>query len=621
MRPVRGARLLRAALRHLGDGSADPETARLRGQILVSLAYAEAEQGHVDEGWRMLAEAESLLPPERRGLVMTQRALLFVRTGRDEEAIAEYDRALSALTEEALPQPFARALLNRGNLHLSRGHVRAAREDLLRCADVSTRNDLDRILPLAVHGLGYLDYLVGDLPAALHTYSAVAEQYAVVKPGVLPVLALDRARALIAAGLYTAADEQLAFALAQFRRHRLQQDHAEAQLARAEAALLAGDAVAARRWASRARAEFLRRGNQRWAALATLVALRSRRWTSAHGARALIADAGRLADSLSGLGLAEDARLAVLVGARAQIVVGDCDEADRVVRRRAMPGRADRLDTRLLWRLVRAETAVAHGRRADAAHHLAAGMVALQQYRSRMGCLDLQTGAAVHGRDLASAGIAVALASGSAATVYRWAERSRAQALLLPPAAPPEDRTVQAVLEELRHVRQTLREAEIAGRPAGGLRGRATHLESTVREHAWATRGRGLGLAPASFGAVRAELGDTAMVIYIRDGPRLNALVLAGRRPGRVVGLGAYAWAAEVVYRLRADLDTRAGRLLPDRLAAAVDAATRTDAAIAAAAMLDPVLPLIGDRDLVVVPTGALVTVPWSVYPDARVAR
>jgi CHAT domain len=66
------------------------------------------------------------------------------------------------------------------------------------------------------------------------------------------------------------------------------------------------------------------------------------------------------------------------------------------------------------------------------------------------------------------------------------------------------------------------------------------------------------------------------------------------------------------VLRLRADLDAQAGRALPDRLAAAVALATRRDAAALCAAVLDPLLHRVGDRDLIVVPTGILVTVPWS---------
>ena len=133
-----------------------------------------------------------------------------------------------------------------------------------------------------------------------------------MKPGMLPVLALDRARALIAAGLFAAADEELAFAVEQFRWRGVRQDRAEALVARAEAALLAGDETAAARWASLARREFLRRDNRRWAASAALVALQARslRPASAGARLALAAEAAELARTLHGLDLGDDSRKA-----------------------------------------------------------------------------------------------------------------------------------------------------------------------------------------------------------------------------------------------------------------------------------------------------------------------
>jgi hypothetical protein len=245
-------------------------------------------------------------------------------------------------------------------------------------------------------------------------------------------------------------------------------------------------------------------------------------------------------------------------------------------------------------------------------------MNALHRYRSQLGCLDLQTGASVHGRDLARAGLSNALASGSIAAVYRWSERARAQALLLPPVKPPRDPEAAAALEELRQVRQMLREAELAGKPASGLRARAAALERTTREHAWSTAGPGAAAGsatPAPLTTIRDELSGAAMVSYLRrDEDSLLALVVTGRSAS-IVPLGSYAAAAEAVLRLRADLDAQAGRAMPKRLAETVHEATRRDAERLGRLILGPVLPLVGDRPLVVVPTGVLTTVPWSMIP------
>ena len=45
---------------------------------------------------------------------------------------------------------------------------------------------------------------------------------------------------------------------------------------------------------------------------------------------------------------------------------------------------------------------------------------AVHRHRTQFGSFDLQTGASVHGRDLARAGLAQALARGSVPAIYRW---------------------------------------------------------------------------------------------------------------------------------------------------------------------------------------------------------
>src|SRR2546423_4707558 len=104
------------------------------------------------------------------------------------------------------------------------------------------------------------------------------------------------------------------------------------------------------------------------------------------------------------------------------------------------------------------------------------------------------------------------------------------------------------------------------------------------------------------------------MVVYVHTGPALHALVVAGGS-ATVVPLGRFADAQEALLRLRADLDVQAGRAMPRRLAAAVRTATRRDASALAAAIVDPLRTLVGERDLVVIPTGILSTLPSAVPP------
>ena len=631
-RPAAAVRQLRAGLRLIGPeaASGDPAVAEVRGRLLISLAWAESERGRVDVGFQLLDQAEQHITQAQRPVLLAQRGLLLKRSGRNDQALRQYDEAVALLTE-ASPLDLVKVLNNRSLVHLEAGHVRLARADLRRCAQVAARHGLALHVALSRVNLGCMDVVAGDLPSALGAFSAARADYELLAPGRLASLAVERARALVAAGLFTEADRELAYAAEQAAAQRLSHTYADALQVRAEADLLAGRAPAAAQWAREARARFLGRDNARRAALASLIELRAELATATERpateqpaterpateqASAIAVRGQSLARRLSLLGLPEDARVASLVTARALIPAGRLARAGRVAARPGPPGRVDRLDTRLLWRLTRAELASAAGRPAEASRHLLAGMAALHRHRAQFGCLDLQTGAAVHGQDLARAGLAAALARGAPDAVYRWSERARAQALLLPTVRPPDDPIAAATLEELRQARQALRARELAGRPAGSLRARVEVLQRGIREQTWATPGRAdiPVPSPAPLGTVRERLAGAALVIYLRDGPILRSLIVTGDSV-QLQTVGKYAAAEEAVLRLRADLDAQAGRALPGRLAAAVGTATRHDAVAVGAAVLSPLLPGIGDRDLIVVPTGILMTVPWAALP------
>ena len=611
-RPAAAARHLRAALRQLGE-LGDTE---LRARILISLAWADVERGHIDSGFALLDEAQRLMPPGLTGLLLGQRGLLLRRTGRDEAALAQYDAAIAALDGQGLAEDLAKALSNRALVHLAAARVAPARADLTRSARIAARVGLPLPAAVATHNLADLDLLRGDIPAALQGYAEAERVYTALAPGKLATLGVDRARALLAAGLFGEADSQLATALRLARDQRRTHLSAQALLLRAEAALIAGQPPAAARWADQARTRFLRRGNRRQAALASLIALRARQ-ASAAARPELAGQAGDLAAALQELGLSEDARVAGLVTARAQIALGAPGEAAAALRRSGPPRGTDRLDTRMLYRLTQAELARGAGDEAAAARALRSGMATLHRYRARLGCLDLQTGAAVHGRDLARAGLAAALANGSPAAVFRWSELSRAQALLLTPARPADNPAAIAALEQLRQVRLAARAAELAGRPDGRLRGVEARLRRQIRQDAWTVSGQpGPAASPVALGALRAELGPAAMIMYLRDGAELYALAVT-RRAARIVRLGRYARVEAALLRVRADLDAQAGRELPPRLAASLAAASLGDSARLAAMLLTPAEALTGDRELIIVPTGLLVTVPWAVLARA----
>lgn len=612
MRPAAGARLLRAALRALGDPARDDDEDRtLRGRVSVSLAMAEAEAGHLSAGLALLATAADLLPPEERAIAHAQRAILLRRAGRDDESLAEYAAALSHLDVDRQPVLVAKVLVNRAVAFMGAARTGPARADLDLCLELARREDVPVLVAKAVHDLGFLDYVTGELPSALRRYVEAERLYEGLLPGILAMLGLDRGRALVAAGLVTEAERELGAAVASLRAQGSLQDAAEGELARAAAALLDGRPQDARRLARSARAVFRRRGNVRWAARAELMDLRA----AAAGPRRRNGSAVRaeeLRALLSSLGMREDARIAALVAARAHASAGRTVDARALLDATGMRGAG--LETRLLQRAARADVAAADGLLRAAAQERRKGLATLHRARALLGALDLQGGAAVLGRELAHAGLADALAAGRPADVFTWAELARAQAMLTRPAVLGDED--EGAWRDLRALGVALGRAELDGRPTTELRARRAALARDLRRRTWAAPGTGVTHRPASLAGVQSALDGAAMVVYVEDAGRLRALVLTRTR-ARLVPLGVLAVAQEASSRVRADLDVLAGGL-PTGLDAGVRAARGADAAALSALVLDPLLDLVGDRDLVVVPTGGLLTVPWSALPAAR---
>ncbi|WP_262844178.1 CHAT domain-containing protein, partial [Sphaerisporangium corydalis] len=129
-------------------------------------------------------------------------------------------------------------------------------------------------------------------------------------------------------------------------------------------------------------------------------------------------------------------------------------------------------------------------------------------------------------------------------------------------------------------------------------------------EH-WRSMARGRSREPLSVERLRAALGDGALIEFVRHEDRLLAVVV---RADRCVlhPLGSYTAAAEATIRLRYGL----------RRAGLRDTGTHGGVAHEAGRLADQVLgPLVGDLGdgpVVVVPTGALHTLPWPVLPSFR---
>jgi len=629
-RPAVGARHLRSGLALLGWDEDEESAARsaarqvreadraAAARLLISLAHLEAEQGRTEYGLALLDRAEDLTAPDDRGILLSQRALLLLRTWRVSEALRFFDEAVPLLEGYADVAVLARVLLNRGVLHLNTGVVRRARADFAWCQRLAADGGHRLIAAKAAHNLGCCDLLAGDIPAALRLFNVAADGFRLSAPDWLPVLAMDKAHALLAVGLADDAVSEFGGAIASFRRQRLDQDLAQAELALSLAALAAGTPAAARRWAAAAQQRFRRQGNDACSGLAELIRLRAR-FATARRPGPLADEAVLLAERLRGCGLRNDADLAELIASRALIAAGRPGEARQRIATTRHGGPATSLEVSLLRRLARAELAGREGRPATMLAELRSGLAMVQARRGRLGSIDLQTGTGALGADLAAAGLRLALDRGSASLVFAWLERSRAQALRARPVRPPADPRAAEILAELRQLSFLIRRAELDGRrdPAAISRRAALHRE--IRERSWQAAGLGEAAERASLGEVTAVLeatGQSMIGILARDG-RMHAVLLS-RGTARLVGLGDFEVAAEAANRLVADLDTLAGRRLPARLGEVIRESVRHQADVLTAEIIAPLRPWLGDGGVVIVPTGALAGIPWNMLPDLR---
>jgi hypothetical protein len=214
---------------------------------------------------------------------------------------------------------------------------------------------------------------------------------------------------------------------------------------------------------------------------------------------------------------------------------------------------------------------------------------------------------------LSELGLRMALQRGRPAGVLEWAERGRASRLAHRPVLPAEDPALAELLTQLRATAAEIDRLDGAERGRARLVARQVALERRIRDHC--------RLQPPQSGArpdgpVRANvlgaaLGERALVEFVQLDGVLHALTLVDGRL-RLRPLGPVGHTADLVERLPFALRRLAsgGGSGASRTAAAAllaDAAKRLDDALLGQ------LPELEDRPLVVVPTGVLHSVPWSV--------
>ncbi|MEU5697116.1 CHAT domain-containing protein [Actinosynnema sp. NPDC020468] len=627
-RPADAVKLLRRALGALPVTSGDVEATTVRIRILITLSYGEAETVSVADGLAHLGTATDLVSVLPDGDVKTnlapvikcQQALVLHRAGRTAEALALYDAGIAELeagyAAGAVPtQSLAGNLVNRGLTSIAFGLLEDAERDMRRTIALAEADDLPLMKAKALHNLGDIAQLTGDVPTALRRYEETVREFGALAPDLVHRVRIDQARTLLAAGLADEAAQHLDEALGVLRKRRVGQDLAEAELARAAAALVQGDPGLARELATRAGRRFTRRGSTSWAELAALTRMRAEVGVSARTATP--ARAVRLSARLDAVGLADEAALATMLAARMASARGAPAQARALLDQVPLPGPITPIDHRMLLRLCRFELAVVEGRPLDALDEASAGLAELGRVRDRMGGLDLLSGTAVHGRELGEKAVGLVLSScGDARAAFDWLERTRAQVYRYEPLPAIDNPELARRVAELRTVSRAVQAARLEGRPVEELSSRFEELQREITRLGWHTSVWGRPRPVASFADVAEALGERAMVSFVAGVDGLSAVaVVAGR--ATLVRLGPAAELFELARVLHADLDVLAPDHLPPPLVAAVTASASRRAR-ALDELLAPVFDLVGARDLVVVPTGDLYAVPWGALPSLR---
>ncbi len=612
-RPRVAVRLLDRGL-DLSRSLSGPGAAGLTARLMITRAMCESELNGPAAAQPFLDQADCLTRSTgdraAQAIVRAQRGTILFRAGRFADAITE----LSAAAEipQLRWQDRPNLLLTLGTAHMVLGETSRAAASFASALEAARASGASLEQYKALHNLGYLEFLRGNLPEALDRMAAAAALGEDLPRGI-PLL--DRARVLVEAGLLSEADDTLEEAARIFARERLAQDLGEVELSRAECALVRGEPETARRFAVRARTRFRRRDNLRWLRQAELLILEADFLARRRTPR-MLAVATALADQFEADGHPAAARMAALVAAELRLASGDVAAA-RTVASTTRPRPADPIALRLHARYVQARAALQDGDRAAARRAVRAGLTDLDAHRARFGSVELRAASSVHGQRLAQLDVAMAVASGRANEVIAAAERGRAVAGRLPAVRPPRDDETAVLLAELRQVVDRLGAVDLDAGAVGRLHERRRELERRIAARAWTRTGAGDTRRPVGLAELRAAAAERdAVVVYFVASRGVVHAVRTGAASTRMQPIGEVRRLRELARRARADLDALAHRTLPGALRETAAASLHRTLKALDGELLAPLrLP---DRRLVVLPPGAMAVLPWTLVPSLR---
>jgi CHAT domain len=605
----RAIRTIRRAVRSGERHGLARRTALARRRLALDLA----SRGAFTAAMRELELAHEALDAHEQARSEVFRVGVLWLAGIGTEPLSGTDRALATLRAHGDAFWEAQLLRNRGGLLAERGQTLAAERDLIRARELFAALGATSAALAVEAELARSALIRGDLPQSLARIDAIDTRG--ISPRVAAELSLLRAQATATARLRNESLQALSEAQAMWKESG--HDDPVARLEAIRLTLLAGDVGGALALALHATRSFAAQRRHVYGARATVLALAA---SIAAGDvhRSGLRSGRRAAGILADAGWHEEARRAQLLVARAAIELGSVSAAERELERCSLLLRGGPLADRIEAWHVAARLRLDRGDRAGAQRALRTGLRLLEGYRETLGASDLRATASEIGVELAQLGLRVALQGADTDSMLAWADRLRASALRLPPVTPPDAPELRDRASELRQVSAEIWRAERGKRATRTLLARQATLEGTIRRLSRHAAG---GAAPEGAPPSRRELGqalgDAVLVELIEREGSFTALTLADGRLTRHA-LGSAQPVAEELEWLRFALVR-----LTRRSHGATQRATMLRGAQASGERLGEQLiaPLsagLGDRQLVIVPTGSLHAMPWAMLPQLR---
>jgi hypothetical protein len=606
-----GVRELRQALRLARRAdSVERET-----DVLASLGVALVFAGQTAAGLAAFETAVRQSSGVQAAQVRYRRAIVFHALGRFPEALEDARHAVVVLRRAGDLLWTARALNARASANLMLGSASRADADYLSAVQLysTVGQDLEALAPMLNRAL--VAYASGDLPAALAYLDVATLSYQRLKVPTTTLRA-ERCAVLLAAGL---AGDALAEAEAALREieeiHGRLTEKAELLLVAADCALAAARPEAGLDWAQAAHRLFRSQHSSWRQAHAACVLVRAT-YAAGPATAVLLREANRAAARLDALG-SNDAAQAHLLAGRVALELGRGPAADRHLVAAARARRRGPV-------LSRASGWLAEALRAEAAGHparmLAAcrrGLDVLDEYRFTLGASELRAQATVHGAELAALAQRHAARAGRPRLLLTWSERWRATAHAVPPVRPSADADFNASLAALRTVTRELDETRSRGKPSAFLQRRQQRLETEVRASALRARGNEpWHRTPFRPADMLDELGPAHLVEIVDvDGDLYVLACGAGRIRQFAAGHASDAIKAADFARfaLRRLARSRPGDDPSSPLAILGKAGPMLQEAL-----LGPAVRHLGDGPVIIVPTGKLHPIPWTLLPALK---